>query len=72
MMKVLAICVLGVLAGCANSSQRFVPYGEGGVYALDTHTGQKCFAIPKEQVPKEQLSDPGLPPFCYDLYKTSN
>jgi hypothetical protein len=66
-MKTLKIFLLSapvLLSGGCNCKQRFVPVGNGAL-ALDTKTGQQCWAGPKDVMFKA----PNHPdqPYCVDL-----
>ena len=53
-MKALACLSLLALTGCCHT-QRFVPLGEVGAFALDTKTGQRCYTLSKEQLKGQGL-----------------
>ncbi len=62
--------VLALLSGCSSKPyQRFVPVGDGAL-ALDTKTGQQCWAIPKATEGDQVQNSHGI--YCVDLYRDSN
>jgi hypothetical protein len=68
-MKILVLCSLMLVLGCGHSARherRFVPVGESGAIALDTKTGQACWAFPDDKNPNNK---PQMMPYCYDLYR---